>query len=88
MPFQTLMTLFCFVNLQPLSSFSRDPTVPKIFPIFPTNDCHGLLCFRLRLRYEGIKGTPDFCEGHSPAVTITFICPSTRQAVRTLHKTY
>ncbi|XP_056620153.1 cation-independent mannose-6-phosphate receptor isoform X2 [Triplophysa dalaica] len=35
---------------------------------------------KLRLRYEGVKDIPDFCEGHSPAVTITLICPSTRQA--------
>lgn len=34
---------------------------------------------KLRLRYEGVKESPDFCDGHSPAVTITFICPSTRQ---------
>ena len=24
---------------------------------------------------------PDFCEGHSPAVTITFVCPSERREV-------
>ncbi|XP_056125524.1 cation-independent mannose-6-phosphate receptor [Rhinichthys klamathensis goyatoka] len=35
---------------------------------------------KLRLRYEGVKKIPDLCDGHSPAVTITFICPSTRQA--------
>ncbi len=38
--------------------------------------------FRLKLRYEGVKEGPSFCNGHSPAVTITFICPSARQAVR------
>uniref|UniRef100_A0A672PLU1 Cation-independent mannose-6-phosphate receptor-like n=1 Tax=Sinocyclocheilus grahami TaxID=75366 RepID=A0A672PLU1_SINGR len=32
------------------------------------------------LRYEGVKESPAFCNGHSPAVTITFICPSARQA--------
>uniref|UniRef100_A0A673MU85 Cation-independent mannose-6-phosphate receptor-like n=1 Tax=Sinocyclocheilus rhinocerous TaxID=307959 RepID=A0A673MU85_9TELE len=32
------------------------------------------------LRYEGVKEDPSFCNGHSPAVTITFICPSARQA--------
>ncbi len=40
------------------------------------------LFFRLKLRYEGVKKSPDFCNGHSPAVTITFICPSARQTVR------
>uniref|UniRef100_A0AAZ3RS97 Insulin-like growth factor 2 receptor n=1 Tax=Oncorhynchus tshawytscha TaxID=74940 RepID=A0AAZ3RS97_ONCTS len=35
---------------------------------------------RLRLRYEEAPdSTPDFCSGHTPAVTITFICPSRRQ---------
>ncbi|KAL0967415.1 hypothetical protein UPYG_G00251950 [Umbra pygmaea] len=36
---------------------------------------------RLRLRYEAPSDSPplDFCSGHSPAVTITFICPSQRQ---------
>ncbi|XP_051500970.1 cation-independent mannose-6-phosphate receptor-like [Myxocyprinus asiaticus] len=34
---------------------------------------------KLKLRYEGVKEIPEFCDGHSPAVTITFICPSTRQ---------
>ncbi|MBZ3890423.1 Cation-independent mannose-6-phosphate receptor, partial [Sciurus carolinensis] len=35
---------------------------------------------RLVLSYtkEG-TGQPDFCEGHSPAVTITFMCPSERR---------
>ncbi|XP_016329709.1 cation-independent mannose-6-phosphate receptor-like [Sinocyclocheilus anshuiensis] len=35
---------------------------------------------KLKLRYEGVKEGPSFCNGHSPAVTITFICPSARQA--------
>uniref|UniRef100_A0A8C2E6T2 Insulin-like growth factor 2 receptor n=1 Tax=Cyprinus carpio TaxID=7962 RepID=A0A8C2E6T2_CYPCA len=35
---------------------------------------------RLKLRYDGIKKGPAFCNDHSPAVTITFICPSARQA--------
>ncbi|XP_052442128.1 cation-independent mannose-6-phosphate receptor [Carassius gibelio] len=35
---------------------------------------------KLKLRYELGKEGPSFCNGHSPAVTITFICPSTRQA--------
>ncbi|KAM4632802.1 LOW QUALITY PROTEIN: cation-independent mannose-6-phosphate receptor [Polymixia lowei] len=36
---------------------------------------------RLRLRYEVSDGSsvPTFCNGHTPAVTITFICPSRRQ---------
>lgn len=38
--------------------------------------------FRLVLSYvkEG-AGELDFCDGHSPAVTITFICPSERREV-------
>uniref|UniRef100_A0A8C1Z5G4 Insulin-like growth factor 2 receptor n=1 Tax=Cyprinus carpio TaxID=7962 RepID=A0A8C1Z5G4_CYPCA len=32
------------------------------------------------LRYEGVEEKPAFCNDHSPAVTITFICPSARQA--------
>lgn len=37
---------------------------------------------RLVLSYvkEG-AGQPDFCDGHSPAVTITFVCPSERREV-------
>uniref|UniRef100_A0A672Q5X8 Cation-independent mannose-6-phosphate receptor-like n=1 Tax=Sinocyclocheilus grahami TaxID=75366 RepID=A0A672Q5X8_SINGR len=35
---------------------------------------------KLKLQYEGVKEGPSFCNGHSPAVTITFICPSARQA--------
>uniref|UniRef100_A0A8C1G8U4 Insulin-like growth factor 2 receptor n=1 Tax=Cyprinus carpio TaxID=7962 RepID=A0A8C1G8U4_CYPCA len=34
---------------------------------------------KLRLRYEGVEEKPAFCNDHSPAVTITFICPSARQ---------
>ncbi|XP_062406227.1 cation-independent mannose-6-phosphate receptor [Sardina pilchardus] len=35
---------------------------------------------RLKLRYEGpTDKIPEFCDGHKPAVTITFICPSGRQ---------
>uniref|UniRef100_A0A4W5NI57 Insulin-like growth factor 2 receptor n=1 Tax=Hucho hucho TaxID=62062 RepID=A0A4W5NI57_9TELE len=35
---------------------------------------------RLRLRYEEASdSTLDFCSGHTPAVTIIFICPSRRQ---------
>lgn len=26
-------------------------------------------------------GKPDFCDGHSPAVTVTFVCPSERREV-------
>ncbi|KAK2501049.1 hypothetical protein MC885_011037 [Smutsia gigantea] len=29
---------------------------------------------------------PDFCDGHSPAVTITFVCPSERREVSACHK--
>ncbi|XP_053769591.1 cation-independent mannose-6-phosphate receptor [Desmodus rotundus] len=35
---------------------------------------------RLVLTYvKEEAGKPDFCEGHSPAVTITFVCPSERR---------
>ncbi len=47
-----------------------------------SNWCSFFFFFRLKLRYEGVKEGPSFCNGHSPAVTITFICPSARQAVR------
>uniref|UniRef100_A0A8B9KQH5 Insulin-like growth factor 2 receptor n=1 Tax=Astyanax mexicanus TaxID=7994 RepID=A0A8B9KQH5_ASTMX len=33
---------------------------------------------RLRLRYEG-EAESELCDGHKPAVTITFICPTSRQ---------
>ncbi|XP_072542274.1 cation-independent mannose-6-phosphate receptor [Salminus brasiliensis] len=33
---------------------------------------------RLRLRYEG-EAESELCDEHKPAVTITFICPSSRQ---------
>ncbi|XP_050994418.1 LOW QUALITY PROTEIN: cation-independent mannose-6-phosphate receptor [Labeo rohita] len=45
----------------------------------PVNQLKLLSNDKLRLRYEGVTESPAFCNGHSPAVTITFICPSTRQ---------
>ncbi|XP_067097484.1 cation-independent mannose-6-phosphate receptor [Osmerus mordax] len=46
----------------------------------PTHQLELLSNDRLRLRYEGSPDTPpDFCNGHTPAVTITFVCPSRRQ---------
>lgn len=38
---------------------------------------------RLKLQYEASANSslPDFCKGHKPAVTITFICPSHRHQV-------
>ena len=41
--------------------------------------------FRLVLSYvkEG-AGELDFCDGHSPAVTVTFVCPSERREVSDL----
>ena len=38
----------------------------------------------LQLRYELDTGSvpPPFCNGHTPAVTVTFICPSARQEVK------
>ncbi|XP_028996555.1 cation-independent mannose-6-phosphate receptor isoform X2 [Betta splendens] len=37
---------------------------------------------RLRLQYElsGHTAVPDICSGHNPAVTITFLCPSSRHS--------
>ncbi|XP_048841603.1 cation-independent mannose-6-phosphate receptor [Brienomyrus brachyistius] len=34
---------------------------------------------RLKLSYESGTSRPDFCGEHSPAVNVTFICPSQRQ---------
>ncbi|XP_030627174.1 cation-independent mannose-6-phosphate receptor [Chanos chanos] len=46
----------------------------------PSSQLELLSSDRLRLRYEGSTvNPPKFCEGHTPAVTITFICPSRRQ---------
>ncbi|XP_071019066.1 cation-independent mannose-6-phosphate receptor-like [Oncorhynchus clarkii lewisi] len=46
----------------------------------PTTQLELIFKDRLRLRYEGASvSPPDFCSGHNPAVTITFICPSRRQ---------
>lgn len=40
---------------------------------------------RLVLTYVKEEGEkPDFCNGHSPAVTITFVCPSERREVSDL----
>lgn len=38
---------------------------------------------RLQLQYEvsGDSSPPDICNGHSPAITITFTCPSSRHLV-------
>ncbi|KAL2081956.1 hypothetical protein ACEWY4_021774 [Coilia grayii] len=47
---------------------------------FPTSQLELLSNERLKLRYEGAtENIPEFCDGHKPAVTITFICPSRRQ---------
>uniref|UniRef100_UPI003AAAD5C6 cation-independent mannose-6-phosphate receptor isoform X1 n=2 Tax=Centroberyx gerrardi TaxID=166262 RepID=UPI003AAAD5C6 len=47
----------------------------------PTKQLELVSSDRLRLQYEVSADSPppDFCNGHSPAVTITFICPSRRQ---------
>ncbi|KAM6964907.1 cation-independent mannose-6-phosphate receptor [Aplochiton taeniatus] len=47
----------------------------------PTGQLELVSSDRLRLRYEvsADSPAPDFCNGHSPAVTITFVCPSHRQ---------
>ena len=41
----------------------------------------------LRLHYELSAGSshPEICTGHSPAVTITFTCPSSRRLVGGIH---
>uniref|UniRef100_A0A6Q2XKG2 Insulin-like growth factor 2 receptor n=1 Tax=Esox lucius TaxID=8010 RepID=A0A6Q2XKG2_ESOLU len=47
---------------------------------FPKTQLELVSSDRLQLRYEGAPAPkPDFCDNHSPAVTITFICPSHRQ---------
>ncbi|XP_063079301.1 cation-independent mannose-6-phosphate receptor [Engraulis encrasicolus] len=47
---------------------------------FPSSQLELLSNERLTLRYEGAtEDKPDFCGDHDPAVTITFICPSSRQ---------
>lgn len=42
---------------------------------------------RLKLQYEASAGStpPEFCKGHVPAVSITFICPSRRHQVGEMH---
>lgn len=43
-----------------------------------------LQCVSSRLVLTYVKeeaGKPDFCAGHSPAVTVTFVCPSERREV-------
>ncbi len=46
-----------------------------------------LVLYRLRLHYEVSEGSssPESCNGHTPAVTITFICPSSRHSVGSAH---
>ncbi|KAF7662089.1 hypothetical protein LDENG_00246530 [Lucifuga dentata] len=48
----------------------------------PTKQLELLSNDRLRLQYEVSAGSspPEFCNGHNPAVTITFICPSSRHS--------
>uniref|UniRef100_A0A3Q4BKI1 Uncharacterized protein n=1 Tax=Mola mola TaxID=94237 RepID=A0A3Q4BKI1_MOLML len=48
----------------------------------PTKQLELLSSDRLRLQYEAIAdaSTSEICKGHNPAVTITFICPSSRHA--------
>ncbi|XP_031169703.1 cation-independent mannose-6-phosphate receptor isoform X1 [Sander lucioperca] len=45
----------------------------------PTRQLELLSNDRLRLQYEG-SSPPGICNGHDPAVTITFICPSSRHS--------
>uniref|UniRef100_W5NFE2 Insulin-like growth factor 2 receptor n=1 Tax=Lepisosteus oculatus TaxID=7918 RepID=W5NFE2_LEPOC len=46
----------------------------------PTESLELLDKDRLMLRYIGVtEGKPEFCGDHTPAVTITFVCPSGRQ---------
>ncbi|XP_060907562.1 cation-independent mannose-6-phosphate receptor [Labrus mixtus] len=45
----------------------------------PTGPLQLLSNDRLKLQYEVAPGSaPEICNGHNPAVTITFICPSSR----------
>ncbi|XP_049445309.1 cation-independent mannose-6-phosphate receptor isoform X1 [Epinephelus fuscoguttatus] len=45
----------------------------------PTGQLELLSNDRLRLQYQVSPGSsPDICNGHDPAVTITFVCPSSR----------
>uniref|UniRef100_A0A8C2ZDD4 Insulin-like growth factor 2 receptor n=1 Tax=Cyclopterus lumpus TaxID=8103 RepID=A0A8C2ZDD4_CYCLU len=48
----------------------------------PTTQLELLSNDRLKLHYEVAAGStvPDFCNKHDPAVTITFICPSSRHS--------
>ncbi|XP_032398409.1 cation-independent mannose-6-phosphate receptor isoform X1 [Etheostoma spectabile] len=50
----------------------------------PTRPLELLSSDRLRLQYEVSAGAgstpPDFCKGHDPAVSITFVCPSSRHS--------
>ncbi|KAK9531251.1 hypothetical protein VZT92_010686 [Zoarces viviparus] len=48
----------------------------------PTAQLELLSNDRLKLHYEVAAGSspPDICNGHDPAVTVTFICPSSRHS--------
>ncbi|XP_019519312.1 PREDICTED: cation-independent mannose-6-phosphate receptor [Hipposideros armiger] len=62
-------TAACLVR----GSQAFDVGQPKEGPKLVSND-------RLVLTYVKKEGEkPDFCDGHSPAVTITFVCPSERR---------
>lgn len=65
-------------SLFSLSLYASSPSTVREFEseVLPS------LLYRLILTYgkEG-AGTLDFCNGHSPAVTITFLCPSERREV-------
>lgn len=57
--------------------FERD--LPFCNRVSPHGFCRLVLTY---VKEEGEK--PDFCNGHSPAVTITFVCPSERREVSDL----
>lgn len=49
--------------------------------------CSQCVSPRLVLSYgKEEAGKPDFCDGHSPSVTITFVCPSERREVSACRK--
>uniref|UniRef100_A0A6J0UVP4 Cation-independent mannose-6-phosphate receptor isoform X1 n=1 Tax=Pogona vitticeps TaxID=103695 RepID=A0A6J0UVP4_9SAUR len=47
----------------------------------PKEQLKSLDKYRLSVKYERFSNEekPDFCEGHNPAVTITFVCPQGRR---------
>lgn len=70
------------------------PNFPPIRSIFCSLSWTGVFILgvflmprRLRLQYEASADStpPEFCKGHVPAVSLTFICPSRRHQVGETH---